>query len=761
MFSNNRRATKTDYHRPRRRTLAFEPLCLRIAMTAEGQSYALDQSLDVSELMGEITGSIQWGDGTSASAAIVTKPVEGPLRVRIDYSLDATGFFQNAARRSLLQTVVDSIASRFSDTLSAIQPSGGSSWEAKFNNPSTGNPESKANLTIAANELVVFVGARSLNGPAALGNRGGFSASSTQQSFLDTVRARGQAGALTTPQTDVGPWGGAITFDTARNWYFGTSLSGIGPNQLDFVSIASHEFLHVLGFGTTGSFDNRVINGKFTGTSATQLYGAQVPMGDGDHFADSVLYQGRRPIMISGVGPAERLMPTRLDLAAMDDIGWQLISPSARVTGSKVFGDNGTFGASIALQGAIGTKTFPIPISITNAAPTFIARGNGSATTGIAVTLNRIGQFTDPGFGAPLATPPKSETFTYRIQWGDGLSDNGTATVESIGNASSPTRGFFNGTHTYSAPGTYTVTLTVTDDDGGSTQQQFQIVVDAPPILSLSINKNSFSEASGAGVAILTISRPASFSSGSLTVQLVSSDPSEAILPLSANFPAGSTSITVGVTAVDDALFDGNQTVEFSASATNFQTGRLSVTVTDYQPISFAAERTQLHEDDPNERSTPVSIGIRSPAPPGGVLVSLTSMPSGIVTFPASVLIPADATQIEINVSAIDDLLPQRLRTVTLEASGNNLISKSLTITVIDSDPFRWTNPAPAFQMDVNDDRSVDPLDVLAIINELNASGARVLDPIMDVAPPYVDTNPDGRLDPLDVLVVINAINSR
>lgn len=746
--------------RTRRRRLCIESLDPRLAMTAEGQSHTLDQTVDVSEFMGDITGTIQWGDGTNSPATIASKPTAGPLKVIIDYRFDTTNFFQSNDRKALLQTALNSVASRFSDTLSAIQPGGVDTWQARFKNPSTGLDTSLANLSIPANELLVFVGARSLSGEAALGNRGGFSASG-QQSFVDTVKARGQTGGLASPQTDVGPWGGAIAFDTGRNWYFGTPLSGIGSNQIDFVSVAAHEFLHVLGFGTTQSFDSKIVNSKFTGLMATQEFGAQVPMADGDHFSNDITYRGVRPSMVPTINNAERLLPTRLDLAAMSDTGWQLITPSARVTGNKVFGDNANYAAAISLQGSIGTKSFPVSIAISNVPPTFVARGNASATTGVPVSITRIGQFSDPGFGTPQTTPPKSETFTYQIQWGDGLSDSGNATVESLGNGVNPTRGFFDGSHTYTAPGTYTVTLTVTDDDGGSSQQQFQIIVAAPPVLTLSIDKSTFSEAAGAGAAVLTISRPAAFSSSAITVQLASSDTSEATLPASVNLAAGVTSTTVGITAIDDALFDGSQTVEFSASGSNFQTAKITVTVTDFQPISLAAESAQLHEDEPAQRSTRLTIGIRSPAPNGGATVSLSATPGGIIDFPASVVIPAGASQVDVTVSAVDDLRPQRLRSVTLQASGANLTSKSFQFLVNDSDPFRWTNPDPALQLDVNDDRSIDPLDVLVIINEINRTGTRLLDPLTDLTPPFYDTNPDGALDPLDVLVVINKINSR
>jgi PKD repeat protein len=730
-------------------------------MTAEGQSYALDQWLDASELMGDVTGTIQWGDGTSSPATIAAKPAAGPLRVRIDYSLDANNFFQANERRVLLQTVLDSIASRFSDSLSAIQPQGSEYWEARFKNPSNGADVSRRNLPVAANELVVFVGARALSvGEGGLGNRGGTFVSSTRQQFVDTVRARGQTGALANPATDVGPWGGAITFDTTKNWYFGTDPNGMGSNQLDFVTVAAHEFLHVLGFGTTDSFNNKLINNKFTGTAARAEYGSDVPMADPDHFANNLSYRGRRPIMVPSLGNAERLLPSRLDLTAMHDIGWRLITPSVRVTGSKVFGDNANFSATITLQGArIGSKSFPLSVPITNVAPTFDTRGNATAIAGFPVTLNRIGQFSDPGFGTPLTSPPKSETFTYRIQWGDNTSDTGNATVESVGNTTTRTRGYFNGTHTYANPGTYTVTLTVTDDDGGSSQQQFQITVAEQPKLTLAINKNTFSESAGAGVALLTISRPAGSTSAALVVQLRSNDTSEATLPATTTIPAGATSVSVGVNAVDDALFDGSQTVELSASATSFQPGALNVSVTDHQPISLAAANTALHEDIPEQRSTRVTVGIRSPAPAGGVRVTLAATPPGVLQIPTTVTIPAGSTQIDVTVSAIDDLRPQRLRNVTLNASGDNLIASTLNLTVNDSDPYRWTNPNVRVDVDANG--SVDPLDVLRIINEINRAGTRALDPVADVAPPYFDTNPDGTIDPLDVLVVINEINRR
>jgi len=63
-------------------------------------------------------------------------------------------------------------------------------------------------------------------------------------------------------------------------------------------------------------------------------------------------------------------------------------------------------------------------------------------------------------------------------------------------------------------------------------------------------------------------------------------------------------------------------------------------------------------------------------------------------------------------------------------------------------------------RFDVDNDTTVSPLDVLLLINDINALGTRVLAPDAFNPPPYIDVNGDRRIDPLDVLEVINYLNS-
>jgi hypothetical protein len=230
-------------------------------------------------------------------------------------------------------------------------------------------------------------------------------------------------------------------------------------------------------------------------------------------------------------------------------------------------------------------------------------------------------------------------------------------------------------------------------------------------------------------------------------------------LPAFAIIPAGAFSTTVSINAVDDNLFDGTQTVIFTPTCTGYELTTATIQVTDYQPLVLTASRTELNEDIPNQSTSQVTVAIRSPAPTGGVSVQLSSTPTGILSFPASVLIPSGATQATFSVVAINDQRPSNPRTVDLIASGNGLISARYSFVVSDLDPAIWTNPNNRF--DIDNSGNVNPLDVLYLIDEINRNGSRILDPIADADLLFVDPNRDGALDPLDVLLLIDELNRR
>ncbi len=844
------------------RSLQFERLSARIALTAEGQSFSIHQTIDTSGIGGAIGGLVLWGDGTSSPAIVSSSPTAGPLSIRFDYSLDSQGFFASQERRNSLQFAANSIVSKFSDQLTSIRPTGADQWTATFVNPATGAQDTRTNLVIPTNEILIFAGARSLSaGELGIGEKGGFSASSTSQAFIDAVQARGQPGALLNVETDFGPWGGSVAFSSTANWHFGLTTDGLDANEFDFVSIASHEVMHSLGFGLANSWDEKVAGG-FTGANSVAIAGkSPVPLNDVSHWAVGTTNNGQPALMSPEAANGQRRLPTRLDFAGMQDIGWQFINQQVQVTASHVYGDNGTFAGTLKLTGSVlGSLTVPFSAGVTNVPPSLAVHRNETAIQGQSLTLIRIGQFTDPGFGASQASPPLTESFNYSINWGDGSPvDTGNATVEVLGSPGVETKGFFNANHVYSQMGSFTVTIVVADDDGGSSQQQFSVSVGAPPSLNLVIDRTSIAEDAGANAATLTLKRtgfdistalsvsltssditelqlpsfvsiPAGQSSitipvqaiddalldgtirvlvsastgsivsnsvavdvldrenlivslsrsfisenagagasvlsvsrsntdlgQSITVQLSSNDTSEVNLPASVVIPAGSTNITVGVDAIDDAIFDGSQIAILAVSSVGYESATISITVTDYQPLSLVLQSNEVNEENAALRTTQAEISIRSPAPLGGVTVQLVASRPNQLIVPATVLIPAGSMFASFPVTAVDDFAPQGRRLVRITATGDGVIAAAVDIAITDNDPAFWTNPVSPF--DVNNNGDTDPLDVLIIINEINLNGIRSLNPNLDRSLPFVDVNRDGQIDPLDVLAVINEIN--
>jgi subtilisin-like proprotein convertase family protein len=97
--------------------------------------------------------------------------------------------------------------------------------------------------------------------------------------------------------------------------------------------------------------------------------------------------------------------------------------------------------------------------------------------------------------------------------------------------------------------------------------------------LALSLSPSTFSEAAGANASTATLSITQA-PSQNLTANLTSSDTSELTVPATATIPAGQTTVTFPVSAVDEAISDGPQTVTLTANSGNLSATAMA-TVTD------------------------------------------------------------------------------------------------------------------------------------------------------------------------------------
>ncbi|NTV86698.1 MAG: PEP-CTERM sorting domain-containing protein [Burkholderiaceae bacterium] len=281
-----------------------------------------------------------------ALLAACSAQAQANIDIQFDYSYDTNNFF-NATSKATLEAAAAAFESRFADSFTAISSSVGNQYNTTFFNPS--DPFSDLTLnnqSFAADVLRIYVGGASLGaGNLGIGGPGGFGCSGFG-GFCSAAESRGQGVVSGSGATDFASWGGAISFNTASTWHFGTTTSGLGGGAADFYSVAVHELAHVLGFGTADSFYARLIGSNFVGTDA----GIVALHGDQGHWAEGT------PSLVNGVAQEAAMDPTiflgdrkyftDLDYAAMQDIGWQVTAVPEAGTWAMLLAGLGLVGFS-------------------------------------------------------------------------------------------------------------------------------------------------------------------------------------------------------------------------------------------------------------------------------------------------------------------------------------------------------------------------------------------------------------------------------
>ena len=94
-----------------------------------------------------------------------------------------------------------------------------------------------------------------------------------------------------------------------------------------------------------------------------------------------------------------------------------------------------------------------------------------------------------------------------------------------------------------------------------------------------------------------------------------------------------------------------------------------------------------------------------------------------------------------------------------VDSLGAVSLPGTVSITITNPPPPRHQNPIQ--RLDVDADGFVSPIDVLLVINFINANGSSTPVANLPPPPPYRDVNGNNVIEPLDVLEIINFINSK
>ena len=294
--------------------------------------------------------------------------------VVLDYTYDDNGFFNNTIAKAALEKAADDIEAAINPFAPGLGPiSGGSvsgisgDTTVTFSNTYyVRDPEEISdepdyeipfNDPLAADTVRIFVGSRALSpGEFGKGSTAGIwpqpgasgdpnqlaAATAVAEANANLEFGRGGGPIISsssgyvagTPYTiNFGSAVGSLALNSDPDLWHYDSTTNVAPGKIDLYSIGLHEMLHVLGFGTSQSWDVKVsVSGNdWLGLSVIDLVGSGVNLVGGD-FLDHITKGTMSTTVVGGytqeaamdpdTDPGQRKYLTQLDVAFLKDIGW-------------------------------------------------------------------------------------------------------------------------------------------------------------------------------------------------------------------------------------------------------------------------------------------------------------------------------------------------------------------------------------------------------------------------------------------------------
>ncbi len=175
---------------------------------------------------------------------------------------------------------------------------------------------------------------------------------------------------------------------------------------------------------------------------------------------------------------------------------------------------------------------------------------------------------------------------------------------------------------------------------------------------------------------------------GELTVSLAVDDPTGATVSASVVIADGqAVSPPFTISAVDDSVLDGTQTITVLATATGYEPGTETLDITDFEELAVTIDAAAISESGGSTTAT-VSRTDAS----GDLVVNLVSEDASEATVVASVTIPdGQLVSPPFAIDAVDDASLDGTQTVSVTASAAGYIDGSATLQVTDFEALQIT----------------------------------------------------------------------
>jgi hypothetical protein len=179
-----------------------------------------------------------------------------------------------------------------------------------------------------------------------------------------------------------------------------------------------------------------------------------------------------------------------------------------------------------------------------------------------------------------------------------------------------------------------------------------------------------------------------------LTINLTSSDTSEATVPASVMILAGQTNATFDVTIIDDSVLDGNQLTFITASAPSYAGAQTILTVHDNDTATLLVRLPTNAVESAGVLAGGGSVSIGS-AVAANFTVSLSSSDTSKLIVPATTVISAGNTSATFNVTLVDNTIVEGTKSAGVTAHVATWTDGFASMNILDDDPmpdhFGWS----------------------------------------------------------------------